>query len=357
MLADFGVEGQKKLSSASVLVIGVGGLGCPLLQYLVSMGIGRIAMVDGDKVTESNLHRQILFETKDIGLNKVDAAIEKLSQLNPQVVIETFPYYIDQSSCTYLIPEYDVVVDCTDNFTTRYMINDACVLFGKPLIFGAVSRYEGQVAAFNINRDGYLSANYRDLHPDIPYVGEVLNCADAGILGVMSGIIGSLQAAEVVKYLCSIDDLLINKMLYYNMKSQSIFTLEYESMHCTKFPKSIEEFMNYEFSEVCDDIDIQELTIEEYLADASSFEVIDVRTVQELPKWSFSNYHHIELSHLKLRLNDIPQGKVLFICQVGIRSAEAARILARYHNDKSRFYNLKGGIQKVSHLIDSLISK
>jgi sulfur-carrier protein adenylyltransferase/sulfurtransferase len=351
ILKDFGPEGQAKLIGSAVLVIGAGGLGCPLLQYLVSMGVGRIGIVDGDVVSISNLPRQILFGPNDIGKKKVEVAKDKLQKLNPDINIEIFPNYIDKKLATYLIPDYDIIADCSDNFSTRYLINDACVLLSKPLAFGAVSRYEGQVALFNVNLDNEFSGSYRDLHPIMPKAGEVLNCADAGILGVVAGIIGLLQAGEVIKYLTGVGDKLVNKIMYYLFEDNSNFVLNYTPGINTTTPKSLEEFMNADYETYCNDEEVEEISIEDFKNNPHEYTVIDVRGENELPKWNLSEYTSIEVKNLNRRLNDLPDGKILFICQVGIRSAEAVRIAQSYYEDEGRFFNLKGGVQKVTELM------
>ncbi|HSF45683.1 MAG TPA: HesA/MoeB/ThiF family protein, partial [Chitinophagaceae bacterium] len=221
ILKGFGVAAQDKLAAAKVLVIGAGGLGCPALQYLVAAGLGHIGIVDHDIVSESNLHRQVLFNMEDVGRAKVEVASEKLSALNPDIKLETWKVNFAHQQCVDLLSQFDIVLDGTDNFATRYLVNDACVLWKKPLVFGAVSQFEGQVAVFNVLRqDGSRSSNYRDLFPVPPKAGEILNCAEAGVLGVLPGIIGTMQAAEVIKLVTELGEPLIDKLLTYNALTQ-----------------------------------------------------------------------------------------------------------------------------------------
>jgi len=226
ILKDFGEAGQQKLLQAKVLVIGAGGLGCPALQYLTAAGIGTIGIVDDDVVTLSNLHRQILYSTSDIGFLKAEKAAEKLRQLNPEISIIVYSERLTTQNALSIMKAYDVIIDGTDNFSTRYMINDACVLLQKPLVYGAVSQYEGQVAIFNYKKENlYEGVNYRDLFPYPPKDTEVLNCAEAGVLGILPGIIGTMQANETIKLITGIGKPLINRMLTFN-------ALNNQTKHC-----------------------------------------------------------------------------------------------------------------------------
>jgi len=183
ILPDFGQEGQQKLLKAKILVIGAGGLGCPVLQYLAAAGVGTIGIVDDDVVAINNLHRQVLYSADDLGLSKAKRAAQILDQLNPGIRIIPYSERLTAQNALILFDEFDTIIDCTDNFSTRYMINDACVLMNKPLVYGAISRFEGQVAVFNFMRNGSDEAvNYRDLFPNPPREDEVLNCAEAGVL-------------------------------------------------------------------------------------------------------------------------------------------------------------------------------
>ena len=198
ILPGFGPEGQAKLKHASVLVIGAGGLGCPALLYLAAAGVGRICVVDGDVVALSNLNRQVLFGQQDLGKNKAEAAVRYFQEKYNDIQWKAIPEFISVENAQELIIHYDVVVDGSDNFPTRYLVNDACVLLKKPLVFGAIYQYEGQVSVFN---QGPGSCNYRDMYPQPPAANEIPNCAETGVLGVVPGIIGSLMALEVIKVL------------------------------------------------------------------------------------------------------------------------------------------------------------
>jgi molybdopterin/thiamine biosynthesis adenylyltransferase len=205
LLKEFGVAAQEKLLHAKVLVVGAGGLGCPVLQYLAAAGVGTIGIVDDDVVALNNLHRQVLYNMNDIGLSKAEIAAEKLKALNNEINVVAYNKRFTNKNALEIINAFDVVVDGTDNFSSRYIINDACVLLNKPLIYGAISKFEGQVAVFNVKDEVNKRAiNYRDLFPVPPKDDEVLNCADAGVLSVLPGIIGTMQANETIKLIIGI---------------------------------------------------------------------------------------------------------------------------------------------------------
>ena len=217
ILPDFGVAGQQKLKNAGVLVIGAGGLGIPNLQYLTAAGIGRIGLVDFDEVSLSNLQRQVFFGTDEMGRNKVETAIKKLKQLNPNVQFDGYPTKIDSGNAMELIGSYDLVVDGSDNLPTRYLVNDACVLLGKPLIYGAIFRFEGQVSVFNqLLPDGSRGPNYRDLFPTPPPPEMMPNCSESGVFGALTGIVGSMQANEAIKVITGIGETLSGRLLLFD---------------------------------------------------------------------------------------------------------------------------------------------
>ena len=249
-LAEFGSQAQEKLAKAKVLVIGAGGLGCPALQYLVAAGVGYIGIADFDTVHLSNLHRQILFGQEDIGKKKVLVAKAKLIQLNDLVQIETYDLQWQQEHCIQYFPLYDVIIDATDNFSSRYLINDACVLLSKPLAFGAVNKFEGQVAVFNSSNE---SCNYRDLFPTPPNNDEVANCAIAGVLGILPGVIGSMQATEVIKLITGIGVTLENQLLNYNALNQTIYTIRLTKNPAALeyMPSSLDAFLKTNYEVLC----------------------------------------------------------------------------------------------------------
>ncbi|MDZ4666977.1 MAG: ThiF family adenylyltransferase [bacterium] len=224
-LPGFGLVEQKKLFQAKVLVVGAGGLGCPALLYLAAAGVGQLGIVDFDQVEISNLHRQILFNETDLGLLKADIAKQKLAANYPNTSFTSYACKLEASNAQEIMSAYDLVIDGSDNFTTRYLINDTCVALNKPMVYGSVSRYEGQVAVFNFPDEHKQIKNYRDLFPHPPKEGLIQNCAEAGVLGVLTGIIGCLQANEALKIITGLGNTLANKMLSYH----SLHNVFYES--------------------------------------------------------------------------------------------------------------------------------
>jgi len=220
-LDGFGEENQLKLKRASVLVVGAGGLGCPVLQYLTAAGVGRIGITDDDHVEISNLQRQVLFSHDDEGENKAQVAAVKLAKINPLVTIEPYAQRLTRENCESLFKTYDLIVDGTDNFSSRYLINDACVLFNKPLIHGSINRFEGMVSVFNYNS----GPTYRCLFPEQPDPSSIPSCAEAGVLGVLPGIIGTMQAVEAIKVITGIGSPLSGRVLLYNALSQTTRTI------------------------------------------------------------------------------------------------------------------------------------
>ncbi|HMI64679.1 MAG TPA: molybdopterin-synthase adenylyltransferase MoeB, partial [Cyclobacteriaceae bacterium] len=217
LLPDLQREGQQRLKEGSVLVIGAGGLGSPALYYLVAAGVGRIGIVDSDSVEESNLQRQILFSSSDLGNPKATKASERLAQLNPLIKIETYPFLLTSKNAMDILSGYDVIIDGSDNLPTRYLVNDAAVLLKKTLIYGALFQFEGQVSVFNhLLEDGTRGPNYRDLFPDPPPPEMVPSCSEAGVLGVLAGIIGSMQANEAIKVLAGMGKSLSGRLMIFD---------------------------------------------------------------------------------------------------------------------------------------------
>jgi len=222
MLDDIGINGQIKLKQAKVAVIGAGGLGCPILQYLTAMGIGTIGLIDFDTVDESNLHRQVLYTSENVGQKKVEVAFQKLSQQNPFISLIKHNVLLDESNATELLKNYDIVVDGCDNFATRYVVNDACVTLNKPLIYGSILAYQGQLAVFN-----YIgSKNLRDIFPEAPNAEDVPSCSENGVLGIVPGIVGSMMAQETVSVILERPGL-VNTLAIIDTLSYSVTKLAY----------------------------------------------------------------------------------------------------------------------------------
>ncbi|HLO79826.1 MAG TPA: HesA/MoeB/ThiF family protein [Chitinophagaceae bacterium] len=350
ILKGFGAAAQDKLAAAKVLVIGAGGLGCPALQYLVAAGVGHLGIVDNDVVAISNLHRQVLYDHEDIGKPKVEVASQKLTRLNPGISIQTWQVHFGQQQCAELLPLYEIVVDGTDNFASRYLINDACVLWQKPLVFGAVSQFEGQVAVFNsIRKDGTRSVNYRDLFPLPPAAGEVLSCAEAGVLGVLPGVIGTMQATEVIKLITGIGELLTDRLLTYNALTQDFFTMQLESNPAAvdHLPTSVDSFMKMDYEVLCGNkiTGIDEISYRE-LAGRQDLQIVDVRDLHEQPRITEFSCLTIPLKELEWNLDELDGKKVVFICQSGKRSMQAVQVFRGYDPDAEVYY-LSGGVNSM----------
>ncbi len=350
ILPDFGVSAQQSLSTARVLVIGAGGLGCPVLQYLVGSGIGYIGIADGDQVSMSNLHRQTLFNTADIGINKAEVAANKLRLLNPDITIESIPVHLSNQNALDIIGQYDIVVDGTDNFAARYMINDACVLLGKTLVYGAVSRYEGQVAVFNHSlSQSERSANYRDLFPEPPKDDTVLNCADAGVLGVLPGIIGCMQAAEVIKLITGVGEPLVDQLLTYQLKDHQIFLMKIKPQPTTSslIPSTAGGFKEMDYVWLCSSpvtsFEIDAAEFNQWIGQ-SHVTIVDVRESHELPTIQEFKHLRIPLASVKEATAELKNDIVVVFCQSGKRSLQAAKELTDLLGKTKKVYSLQGGI-------------
>jgi sulfur-carrier protein adenylyltransferase/sulfurtransferase len=347
ILKNFGEAGQQKLLQAKVLVVGAGGLGCPALQYLAAAGVGILGIVDGDTVAMSNLHRQILYTVKDIGASKAESAAAVLCNINPEINITVYAEMLTTKNALAIIDTYDIIIDGTDNFSSRYMINDACVLLEKTLVYGAVSQYEGQVAIFNYNTNG--SVNYRDLFPHPLSENEVMNCATAGVLGVLPGIIGTMQANETIKLLTGIGKPLINRMLTYNALNNQIYELELSARPQTRslIPADKNAFEKTDYDWLCkatkEAYEIDHIFFDALLA-AGNIDVIDVRAADEIPLLTEFATHKIPLHQLQDNLSLLQSGTIITFCQTGKRSLQAAKELMAIFGTTKKIYSLHGGI-------------
>ncbi len=340
ILPEIGLEGQLKLKQASVFILGAGGLGCPVLLYLAAAGVGKIGIADFDVVDESNLQRQVLYTTEDIGLSKVEQAKKRIQLLNPFIDIETYNTKINKNNCVELLKNYDIIVDGSDNFATRYLINDACVMLNKPLVFGSIFKFEGQVSVFNYN-DG---PTYRCLYPTPPKEGEVPNCSEIGVMGVLPGIIGTLQANEVIKIITGIGEVLSGKLLLVDALSMSFNTITFSLLPENN---TIKEFIDYDFFCGISKSKTIQLSAEELKQRINKeyfFQLIDVRNEEEFQRFNIGG-KLIPLSELKSRKNELSiDTEIILICQSGKRSEAAAEILLEY--GFTQILNLKGGLNK-----------
>lgn len=350
ILKNFGEAGQRKLLQAKVLVIGAGGLGCAALQYLAAAGTGKIGIVDDDVVSLSNLNRQVLFSVKDIGCNKAEKATRVLQELNPEINIIAYPERLTTQNALTIIQAYDIIIDGTDNFSTRYLVNDACVLMDKPFVYGAVSQYEGQVGVFNFRQSENVEpVNYRDIFPIQPAEDEVLNCAEAGVLGVLPGIIGNMQANETIKLITGIGTPLINRLLTYNSLNNQVYEVELSAKKETRslIPKDKNEFLSMDYGWLCvgipDPFEIDCIVFDELLLNGD-LEIIDVREPNELPVIHEFVHHRIPLNQVGENSSAIISEMVVTICQTGKRSREAAKQLSTIFGASKKIYSLQGGI-------------
>ncbi|MCB0803113.1 MAG: HesA/MoeB/ThiF family protein [Flavobacteriales bacterium] len=344
LMSEIGIEGQEKLKKASVLVIGAGGLGCPVLQYLTAAGIGTIGVIDFDKVEESNLQRQILFYSSHVGFNKAQIAKEQLEKMNPFVTINAYVEKLDHENAIALFEKYDLIVDCTDNFDTRYLVNDAAILTNKAIVYGSIYQFEGQVSLFN-HQNG---PSYRCLFPNPSPTHTPLNCQQAGVLAVLPGIIGTYQANEVLKIILGLGDTLSGKLLLINIKKNSSSIMSFQ-----RSKKQIDKVMlnglKASQNQICSNskksintITAQEL-YERLIAD-EKIQFIDVREQHEQVNKHTLLSLCIPMGELLNRATELDSQKlVVLFCQSGIRSKVAIQQL----QDKlgyTNLYNLEGGI-------------
>lgn len=349
LLPELGESGQARLAEARVLVVGAGGLGCPALLYLAAAGVGCIGIVDFDVVEESNLQRQILFQTADVGRPKVEVAAERLSALNPELQVEVFREAIGTGNALELIAGFDLVLDGSDNFPTRYLVNDACALLDKPLVYGSVYRFEGQVGVFNVAENG-IRTTYRDLFPEPPDPSEVADCNEAGVIGTVPGIIGTMQANEVIKIVTGAGKPLYNRLLTYHALHNSLHEIGIlphpeAALHA---PNDAAEFRETDYDWFCHAASdaFSHLSAADFDAfrRAESPLLLDVRNPDETPRVTEFEHLCIPLSELGRNLHRIEKNRALVIfCQTGVRSITAANLIAG-RLGHPRVYNLKGGI-------------
>ncbi len=337
ILPEFGLEGQEKLKNAKVLMIGAGGLGCPVLQYLAAAGVGRMGIVDNDLVELSNLHRQILYSTADVGKPKAIIASEKLQQLNAFVSITAYHERFSAENAERLIQNYDLVIDGSDNFLTRYLVNDTCVKLGKPLIFGSIFRFEGHVSVFNYNH----GPDYRDVFPEPPPAGEVPNCSEIGVMGVLPGIIGLYMANEAIKVICNIGETLSGKLMTVNALDNSVTIFKVNKTLNDK-PDTVKVNLRTDKPPLNLEINADELTnwLEQ---NPKNVYIIDVRENYEFEEYNIGGIN-IPLYELMEQIDTIPTyKKLVFCCQTGQRSKMAIQLLTPIY--LGEMYSLKNGIR------------
>lgn len=365
VLPQVGVEGQEKLAKAKVFVVGAGGLGSPVLLYLAAAGIGTIGIIDDDRVDISNLQRQVLHRTEDVGRMKVESAKEKLLDLDPNVTIIEHKQRLSPENALELFNGWDVIVDGTDNIPTRYLIDDACHLLSIPWVYGSIHRFEGQVSFFSTKED----RRYRDLFPEAPPARALQNCAEAGVFGVLPGVVGSLQATEVIKHIVGMKSSLIGRLLLYDAESMTMQSLQFGALdskpeitdlsfaqalfddpaYCTSRPQQVQE------DDVTGEIMMQSMTVPELKSkQQTGWEpfIIDVRSDEELEQIRLATFDlHVVHDVANSAIDSIPHDRdVVVMCRSGMRSQMAILLLNQSGIDPSRLYNLTGGIMAWSQM-------
>jgi adenylyltransferase/sulfurtransferase len=364
ILPEVGLEGQKKLKAASVLCIGTGGLGSPLLLYLAAAGIGRIGIVDFDIVDSSNLQRQIIHGTSWVGKPKIVSAKDRILEINPYCQVDLYETRISSENALDILAPYDVVIDGTDNFPTRYLTNDACVLLNKPNVYGSIFRFEGQATVFNYQG----GPNYRDLYPEPPPPGMVPSCAEGGVLGVLPGVIGTIQATEAIKIILGAPDTLSGRLLLYNAWEMKFRELK---LRPNPIRPVIEKLIDYEqfcgipqakAQEAAEQQKMTEMTVVELKAlldsDANDYVLIDVRNPNEYQIAKIPNSVLIPLPDIENgsaipKIKELVNGyRLIAHCKMGGRSAKALAIL---QDAGIAGINVKGGITAWSREVDSSV--
>jgi adenylyltransferase/sulfurtransferase len=351
ILSEIGQSGQDKLFNAKVLMVGAGGLGCPILQYLVAAGVGTIGIIDDDVVEVSNLQRQILFGKSALGKNKAKAAKRRLIDLNDSITIHAYSEKLTYKNAINIFKQYDIIVDGTDNFETRYLINDACIIANKPLVFGAIYKFQGQVSVFNHNN----GPSYRCAFPNKPASGAIPNCSEIGVLGVLPGIIGTIQANEVLKIILGIGDVLAGKLYCYDALSNKTTVLNIKRSEDTiqSVLLTKDDFEKNDLDSSCQ-FNVNEISIVDIFG-SKNVQIIDVRERHEQPKVHNIKVLEIPLSELDKHINKIDQTKdIAFFCQSGIRSKTAVSILKRHNISNS--FSIKEGASQINRYLNNAIN-
>ena len=333
-LPGFNEATQQQLQNAKVLIVGAGGLGCPAAQYLTAAGIGVIGIADFDTISTSNLHRQVLYAPAEVGLKKVAIICKKLQRQNPGIFLIPHDVKITSENVMDIIMPYDIVLDCTDNFDTKYLLNDACVLTGKPLVYGAIYQYEGQIAVWNIlNNDGTSTPNYRDLFPDVNAT-QVPDCAEGGVMPTLAGIIGCMQANEVIKYFTKSGELLAGKILIFDAQTMQSRIIKFGSVTGTNITVLAETIAE----PVITAKDLKNGI------DKNVYDLVDVRTLEEHNIFNIGG-KHLPVDELENNISVLKNGKaIVMYCSSGKRSGEAVKQI-RNKFPATNIFSLKGGLK------------
>jgi molybdopterin/thiamine biosynthesis adenylyltransferase/rhodanese-related sulfurtransferase len=343
-LREVGVQGQEKLKAAKVLLVGAGGLGSPAALYLAASGVGTIGVIDNDRVDVSNLQRQVLYDTQSVGRPKAEAAKERLLALNPEIELVSHPVELRAANVREIFSEYDVVLDGTDRFTTRYLSNDACVVLRKPLVSAAIHRFEGQAMTYVPGR----GPCYRCLFPEPPADGLVPNCAEAGVLGVLPGVMGTIQATEAIKLIVGIGEPLIGRFLTYDALAMRFeefrFSRRSDCAVCGDQPTISEPTDLVELCSADVMAQVQRLTPSQLRALLGQVAIVDVRTPAEFATSHLPGAVNIPVGEMQARVNEVPLDRpAVFICRSGARSLTASAIATRT------------GLKNVAHLEGGLL--
>ncbi len=340
-LPEIGISGQEKLTNAKVLIIGSGGLGCPVLQNLVAAGVGCIGIIDGDVVEETNLHRQFLYTLNDCGKNKATIATEVVSKQNPEVKVIPYPTFFTQENAFEIISDYQIIVDCTDNVMTRYLINDVAMAKNIPMVYASIHKFEGQLSVFN-----YKSGpTYRCLFPESESLKNIPNCNDSGVLGVLPNTLGVMQANEVLKIILGIGEVLSGKLVLYNGLNTTFQTIVFQVNESEK-EKVIQNglaILNQSSNK-----EISTISSDEFLIEVANNEnlIIDIRENYEEPKLVFENIKLVPLSALENYMGNINRNqKIILFCQVGDRSKLTANYLLK--KGFTTIFHLQNGIEAL----------
>lgn len=336
ILPEVGLPGQELLKAAKVLVVGAGGLGCPVLQYLAAAGVGVIGIADGDSVDISNLQRQVLYTTADVGKGKAETAAGKVSALNPNVQCDIHPFFIDNDNALDVIGRYDIVVDGSDNFATRYLVNDACVILGKPMVSGAIYKFEGQVSVFNYKG----GPTYRCLFPEAPGAGESPNCAEIGVVATLPGIVGSIQANEVIKIITGIGEVLSGRLLVVDTLTMSNHTFHFTLNPINRNITALQTTAEQQCEIVLKEVSYTEF--QEMQLNVKSLQLVDVREQEEHEIFNIGGIN-IPLSRLDADLAMLdPSVLTVVYCASGVRGKRSVQLLLQ--NGFTDVLNLQGGV-------------
>ncbi len=328
-MPEIGLLGQQKLAEAKVLIIGIGGLGCPVLQNLAAAGVGTIGIADGDLIEESNLHRQFLYTPNDCGKSKVAVASERVSKQNPNIDVIAYPVHFTKQNCFLISADYQIIVDCSDNIATRYLINDVALAKGIPMVYASIHKFEGQLSVFNYQN----GPTYRCVFPENERLNAIPNCNDSGVLGVLPNLLGTMQANEVLKIILGIGTVLSGELLLYSSLGNSFQNVE------------IQKDKNIETQFEITDKSVSEAAI---FADGNSL-IIDIREEYEEPKLDLENIKNVPLSQLDDFLINVEMNqRIILICQYGNRSEQACDYLAK--KGFENVFHLQHGIESLTNI-------